>query len=204
MTHDVLIAGFGGQGILLMGHMLAEAALMENKQVSWLSSYGQEMRGGTANCSIIVSDERIGSPVVDAPSVLMPMNLPSLTKFEPSVQPGGVLIVNSSLVIEEPRRNDLKVFKVPMNDIAEEINPKSLNLVGLGALVANSKVVSKESALKAIDKMFSTKFANKPELLQMNLLAFERGYSYLANMDFAPLGECVASCASCQQSACAI
>ena len=179
MTHEVLMAGFGGQGILLMGQLLAEAALMENKQVSWMPSYGQEMRGGTAYCSVIISDDSIGSPLIDNPTLLVPMNLPSLLRFEPSLQPGGTMILNSSLVTEDPKRKDLNLYKVPMNDIAAQINPQTLNIVGLGTIVALGKVVERSSAIRAIENMFSKKFADKPKLMGLNLEAFEQGYGYI-------------------------
>jgi 2-oxoglutarate ferredoxin oxidoreductase subunit gamma len=177
MTHEITIAGFGGQGILLMGQLLAEAALLENKQVSWIPSYGQEMRGGTATCSVIISDERIGSPLIDHPTMLVTMNLPSLTRFEPTVCPGGVILLNSTLVNEDPKRTDVKVYKVPMNDIAAKINKQALNVVGLGCIVALSKAVGKASALKASDKTFGKKFADKPQLLASNKEAFEAGFT---------------------------
>ena len=178
MTHEIIISGFGGQGILLMGQLLAEAALLEDKQVSWIPSYGQEMRGGTAYCAVIISDERIGSPLVDSPTLLVPMNLPSLTRFEPQLRAGGILILNSSLVAEEPKRKDFTLHKVPMNDLAAQINPQTLNVVGLGAIVKLGKVVAKESALKAIDKTFGKKFADKPQVMASNKEAFEKGYNY--------------------------
>lgn len=178
MTHEIIISGFGGQGILLMGQLLAEAALLEHKQVSWIPSYGQEMRGGTANCTVIISDERIGSPLVDSPTLLVPMNLPSLTRFEPQLRAGGLLILNSSLVSEESKRKDVTIYKVPMNDLAAQINPQTLNVVGLGAIVALGKVVTKEAALKAMDKTFDKKFADKPDLMAANREAFEKGYTY--------------------------
>lgn len=178
MTHEILISGFGGQGILLMGQLLSEAALLEGKQVSWIPSYGQEMRGGTAYCSVIISDERIGSPLIDNPTLLVPMNLPSMTRFEPQMRAGGTMIINSSLVKEEPKRNDITVYKVPMNEIASKIHAQTLNVVGLGTVVALGKVVEKASAIKAIEKTFGKKFANKPKLMALNVDAFEQGYSY--------------------------
>ncbi len=178
MTHEIIISGFGGQGSLLMGQLLAEAALLEDKQVSWIPSYGQEMRGGTAYCSVIISDERIGSPLIDKPSLLVPLNLPSLTRFEPQMKAGGIMILNSSLVTEEPQRQDVTIHKVPMNDIAAKINPQTLNVVGLGAIVAIGKIVEKASAIKALEKTFGKKFADKPKVMAMNLDAFEQGFSY--------------------------
>lgn len=177
MTHEIIIAGFGGQGILLMGQLLAEAAQLEGKPVSWIPSYGHEMRGGTATCSVIISDEKIGSPLIDHPTLLVPMNRPSYLKYEPLARQGATMIMNSSLVDETPARKDLKVYKVPMNELAESISEKTLNVVGLGAVVALGKVVSKESAIKAIEKIFGKKFAGKPKVLAMNLEAFEKGFA---------------------------
>lgn len=179
-THEILFAGFGGQGILLMGQILAQAAIYDKKHVSWIPSYGHEMRGGTASCSVIISDEVIGSPLVDNPTLLVPMNQPSYAKFEPAVEEGGLIITNSTLVSVEPSgtgRSGVSLRQVPMNDIAASINEKALNIVGLGAVVALGKVVSKESALKAIDKVFGKKFAGKPQVLAMNKEAFEKGYA---------------------------
>lgn len=176
-THEILFAGFGGQGILLMGQILAQAAIYDKKNVSWIPSYGHEMRGGTASCSVIISDEVIGSPLVDNPTLLVPMNQPSYAKFEPAVEAGGMIIANSTLVSGVSSRGDISMRRVPMNDIAASINEKALNIVGLGAVVALGKVVSKESVLRAIDKVFGKKFADRPQVLAMNKDAFEKGYA---------------------------
>jgi 2-oxoglutarate ferredoxin oxidoreductase subunit gamma len=176
-TQEIIIAGFGGQGILLMGQLLAEAGQIEDKPVSWIPSYGHEMRGGTASCAVIISDEKIGSPLVEHPTLLVPMNKPSFLKFEPLVQSGGMMIMNSSMISDEPRRNDLSVHKIPMNKLAAEISEKTLNVIGLGAIVALSRVVAKESVCLAIEKLFGKKFADKPKVLAMNMEAFEKGYA---------------------------
>jgi 2-oxoglutarate ferredoxin oxidoreductase subunit gamma len=176
-TQEIIIAGFGGQGILLMGQLLAEAGQIENKPVSWIPSYGHEMRGGTASCAVIISDEKIGSPLVEHPTVLVPMNKPSFLKFEPLAQSGGMMIMNSSMIADTPNRSDLKVYKIPMNKLAAEINEKTLNIVGLGAIVALSKVVAKESVCQAITKLFGKKFKGKPKVLELNMEAFEKGYA---------------------------
>jgi 2-oxoglutarate ferredoxin oxidoreductase subunit gamma len=181
MTHEVILSGFGGQGIMLMGQLLTQAGLEENKQVSWLPSYGPEMRGGTAFCCVIISDDIVGSPAITYPSLLVPMNLPSMLRFEPQIREGGTMIVNSSLIAEEPKRTDITVYKVPMNDLASQLQSMQvLNIIGLGAIVAAAKVVSKEAALQAIDKTFGAKFASKPHLLDLNKQAFEQGMKAIA------------------------
>ncbi|WP_425060984.1 Pyruvate synthase subunit PorC [Sporomusa carbonis] len=176
MTHEIIMAGFGGQGVMLMGQLLTYAGMIENRQVSWIPSYGPEMRGGTANCSVIVSDEPIGAPIVSEPTVVVAMNLPSLDKFEPMIQPGGILIINSSLIEQDAKRTDIKAYQVPANDIAAELgNIKTANMVIVGALIGATGVVSNEAVLKAFAKMF----AKKPELLEINEQAIRRGMEYI-------------------------
>ncbi|MDR1396752.1 MAG: 2-oxoacid:acceptor oxidoreductase family protein [Desulfarculales bacterium] len=176
MTHEIILSGFGGQGVMLMGQLLTQAGLEEDKQVSWIPSYGPEMRGGTAFCSVIISNDIIGSPLISYPTLLVPMNLPSMRRFEPQLVKGGTMVLNSSLINEEPSRTDIAVFKIPMNDLATEMNNiQVLNIIGLGAIVAASEVVSQEAALKAIDKTFGEKFISKPHLLELNRQAFAKG-----------------------------
>ena len=135
MLEQSIFAGFGGQGVLLMGQLLAYAGMMEDKEVSWLPSYGPEMRGGTANCSVVVSDAEIASPVVNHADAVVIMNQPSLEKFEKMVKPGGVLIYNSDLVTYKNPRTDVKVIPVPANSVAAEMgNDKVANVIALGAL----------------------------------------------------------------------
>lgn len=172
MTSEIIMAGFGGQGIMMIGQLLTYAGMLENKQVSWIPSYGPEMRGGTANCSVIVSDEPIGAPIVSEPTALLAMNLPSLDKFEPQLQPGGIVIINSSLIERTVTRSDIKAYQVPANMIATELgNPKVANMVMLGALIAASGTVASETVIKAFAKMFAT----RPELLDINQQAIRRG-----------------------------
>ncbi|EAX46573.1 pyruvate/ketoisovalerate oxidoreductase, gamma subunit [Thermosinus carboxydivorans Nor1] len=172
MTHEIIMAGFGGQGVMLMGQLVTYAGMIEGKQVSWIPSYGPEMRGGTANCSVIVSDEAIGAPIVTEPTAVVAMNLPSLDKFESALLPGGVLIINSSLIERSSKRDDITVYRVPANDIAAELgNSKVANMVVLGALIAATGAVATTSVLKAFQKMF----AKKPELLAINEQAIHRG-----------------------------
>lgn len=172
MTHEIVMAGFGGQGVMLMGQLMTYAGMLESKHVSWIPSYGPEMRGGTANCSVIISDEPVGAPIVSEPTTVVAMNLPSLDKFEASLQAGGNLIINSSLIERGSKRSDVNVYLVPSNDIANELgNTKVANMVVLGAIIAATKAVSQESVLKAFAKMF----AKKPELLAINEQAIKRG-----------------------------
>jgi 2-oxoglutarate ferredoxin oxidoreductase subunit gamma len=172
MTHEIIMAGFGGQGVMLMGQLMTYAGMLENKHVSWIPSYGPEMRGGTANCSVIISDEPVGAPIVTEPTAVVAMNLPSLDKFEPLLQAGGSLIINSSLIERGAKRTDLKVYRVPSNDIANELgNAKVANMVVLGAVIAATGAVGYDSVLKAFAKMF----AKKPELLAVNEQAIRRG-----------------------------
>jgi 2-oxoglutarate ferredoxin oxidoreductase subunit gamma len=172
MTQEIILAGFGGQGVMVMGQLLTYAGMMEGKYVSWIPSYGPEMRGGTANCSVIISDEPVGAPIVTEPSAVVAMNLPSLDKFEPAVRPGGVVIINSSLIERGANRSDIKGFKIPSNDIAGELgNPRVANMVVLGAVIAATGAVKQESVVKAFAKMF----AKKPELLAINEQAIIRG-----------------------------
>ena len=173
MKHEIVMSGFGGQGVLLMGQILTYAGMLENKNVSWIPSYGPEMRGGTANCSVIITDGPTGSPMVDQPSAAVVLNLPSLDKFEPTVQPGGVLIVNSSLIDKPVKRTDIKVFRVPVNDIATELgNVKMANMVALGALIGATGAVEMDILFEA----FAKKFASKPKVIEANKVAIKKGY----------------------------
>ncbi|QDR80627.1 2-oxoacid:acceptor oxidoreductase family protein [Sporomusa termitida] len=176
MTHEIIMAGFGGQGVMLMGQLLTYAGMIEHKQVSWIPSYGPEMRGGTANCSVIIADEPIGAPIVSEPNLVIAMNLPSLDKFEPLLQPGGILIINSSLIERGAKRPDITAYQIPANEIAAELgNSKTANMVMLGAIIGAAQVVSADAVLKAFSKMF----AKKPELLAINESAIRRGIKYI-------------------------
>ena len=151
MILNMLIAGFGGQGVLFAGKFLAYKGLLEDRQVSWLPSYGPEMRGGTANCSVIVSDKDVASPLVDKADVIVAMNLPSLDKFEEHVKPGGLLVINSSIIDRKAVRDDVTVVYCDANGIAESIgNPKGANVAILGATLAKAPVTSVESMMEAI------------------------------------------------------
>jgi 2-oxoglutarate ferredoxin oxidoreductase subunit gamma len=174
METDVVIAGFGGQGVLLMGKMLAYAGMHEGKEVSYLPSYGPEMRGGTANCTVVISDRPVGSPVVARPRAVLAMNLPSLDKFETQVRPGGVLVVNTSLVNRQPERQDVTVVAVPASDIAIALeSPRSANMVALGAYLGVTRALPVEAVAEAIREAF----ARKPDAVEVNLRALEQGYA---------------------------
>jgi 2-oxoglutarate ferredoxin oxidoreductase subunit gamma len=173
MQNDVIIAGFGGQGVLLIGKMLAYAGMADGKEVSWLPSYGPEMRGGTCNCTVVISDKPVGSPVVERPRAAMVLNLPSLDKFESTVKPGGLLVINSSLINRGSSRSDLHVILVPANEIAMELgNPRGANMVALGAFLGATHAVS----LEAVDTLIRDTFAGKPRVIEVNLTALRRGY----------------------------
>ncbi|WP_295297492.1 2-oxoacid:acceptor oxidoreductase family protein [uncultured Brachyspira sp.] len=173
-TERLIFAGFGGQGVMSMGQMIAYAGMIENKHVTWCPSYGPEMRGGTANCSVVVSDELVGSPIVshDATAAVI-MNLPSLTKFEKDVLPNGVLLINSSLIEKKASRDDVRVAYVEANKIAGDIgNPKAANMVMLGALLTLQNIVSFDSIQQAFLKVFGER---KKEFLPGNEKALNAG-----------------------------
>ncbi|NOX45239.1 MAG: 2-oxoacid:ferredoxin oxidoreductase subunit gamma [Caldiserica bacterium] len=176
MEKSVVFAGFGGQGILLAGKVLARAGMNRGLEVTWLPSYGPEMRGGTANCTVVVADAPIGSPVVDRPDALVAMNAPSLDRFEPRVAEGGVIVVNSSLVKRGIGRPDVRAIPVPANDIAAELgNPRVINMVALGALVRALAVVSLEDVVAAMEEELRGK--GRDELIELNREALRRGFS---------------------------
>ncbi|OAA31881.1 2-oxoacid:ferredoxin oxidoreductase subunit gamma [Kosmotoga arenicorallina S304] len=174
MSENILIAaGFGGQGIMLLGQILATAAMYDNKHSTWLPSYGPEMRGGTANCTVVINDEPIGSPVTDTPGELIIMNIPSLLKFEPSLKENGLLILNTSVVDREPKRQDIDLVKIDANKVAEEIgSTKISNMVMLGAYIEKTGAVTVESVEKALRKKLTGK---KAALIELNLKAIESG-----------------------------
>lgn len=172
MTNEIIIAGFGGQGVLLMGQLLTYAGMTEGKNVSWLPSYGPEMRGGTANCNVIVSDDPVGSPVVTEADCVVVFNRPSLDKFESFLKPGGKLFVNSSLINKKTSRTDIGAYYLPASDAAMEIgNSKVLNVIMLGALLAATNVVKRESISDAIAKTFGA----KANLIAINEKALDEG-----------------------------
>ncbi|MBP6143922.1 MAG: 2-oxoacid:acceptor oxidoreductase family protein [Proteocatella sp.] len=174
MENKVICAGFGGQGVMSMGQLLAYAGMIEDKHVSWLPSYGPEMRGGTANCGVTVSDEEIGSPIItnDA-DIAIVMNLPSLIKFEKDVKPGGKIFVNSSLIEKKVERTDIEVYYIDANKIAADIgNIKAANLVMLGAVLKSTPIVDIESILEAFKKVFGP---SKEKFIPQNREALVKG-----------------------------
>ncbi len=178
MQKEIIIAGFGGQGVLFAGQLLAYAAMEYGKETTWIPSYGPEMRGGTANCTVIVSDEEIGSPVVRYPAGVIALNLPSLDKYEPLVSPGGVLVVNASMVNRPVTRTDILSVVIPASEIAERIGDKRMtNMVLLGGLLANLPVLPLEALEKAIA-------GHTPErhkkLLPLNIQALREGATFVA------------------------
>ena len=169
----ILLAGFGGQGILFTGKFLAYLGLMEDKAVSWLPSYGPEMRGGTANCSVILADERIGSPIVDAPDILVCMNLPSLDKFESAVVPGGQLFMDSALIARGTTRTDIQAFSIPSTQIASDRGMPSLaNMIMLGKVLKETKLCDRAMAEKVLRKIIPER---KMDLLAKNMEAIDLG-----------------------------
>jgi len=173
MAHEIVLAGFGGQGILFLGKMIASAGMLDGKQVSWIPSYGPEMRGGTANCSVVVSDRLIGMPVVPHPNVLVAMNRPSLEKFEPRMQPKGFLLVNKTLIEIRHTRQDIQAAYLEITGIAAQIgNPRLANVVALGALIWLVPIVTRASAIEALKMELSGK---KAALLDLNLQALDAG-----------------------------
>lgn len=181
MLEQIIISGFGGQGALFAGQLLTYAGLEEDRHVAWLPSYGPEMRGGTARCTVTISDEPIGSPITDTPSAVVALNPPSLEMFEPTVQPGGLLIVNSSIAKEDVQRDDLTTLRIPANDMARDEmgNERMANMILLGALVRATGVVALESVMTALKK-------NLPErrhhLLEPNREALQRGWDLAEEM----------------------
>lgn len=173
MAHEIIMAGFGGQGVMAMGKILAEAALKEGKNVSWLPSYGPEMRGGTANCNVIISEDPVGAPIVTEASAAIVMNRPSLDKFEKDVVPGGALIINSSLIDKKATRDDIKVYYVPANDIANELGTgKIANMVMLGAYLEISGAAKEDTIMEIITEIFSGK---KASVIPLNKEALLKG-----------------------------
>lgn len=174
METKIICAGFGGQGVMSMGQLLAYAGMLENKHVSWLPSYGPEMRGGTANCAVIVADGEIGSPVISNDAdVAIIMNLPSLTKFQNDVKPGGKIFINKSLIEQKVSRDDVDVYYIDANKIAEDSgNPKAANLVMLGSVLEKVQVVESESVLEAFKKVFGP---SKEKFIPLNREALKLG-----------------------------
>ena len=176
MSHSFLIAGFGGQGLLFAGKFLVYKGMLEGKEVSWLPSYGPEMRGGTANCSVIVSDDPVGSPIVDHPDVLMVMNLPSLDKYENAVQSGGMIFVDSTLIERKVKRTDVEVHYVPATQMATDAGiPTLANMLLTGKLMKEVPALCGGDWEAALKKVVS---ARHQELLAYNLKALQTGAAF--------------------------
>ncbi len=173
MIHQIIIAGFGGQGVMSMGQILTYAGMLEGKEVSWLPSYGPEMRGGTANCNVIVSEQPVGSPIVTKASAAIVMNRPSLEKFENSVALDGMLFVNTSLIDQKASRKDIQTFYIPANDVANQLGESRIaNMVILGAFLEKAKAVQIESVLESLKKVLGP---SKEHLIPINRRALEEG-----------------------------
>jgi 2-oxoglutarate ferredoxin oxidoreductase subunit gamma len=175
MHEEIIVSGFGGQGALFAGQVLTYAGMAEGHHVSWIPSYGPEMRGGTAHCTVILSDEVIGSPVVHRPSIAMVLNIPSMDRYEPLIQPGGLLIYNSSLITRTPTRTDIRAIAVPANDIAAELgDTRMANMVMVGALLAETGLVKPETVDAVLADHMSER---RRHLLEANKVALRRGMS---------------------------
>ncbi|WP_329903719.1 2-oxoacid:acceptor oxidoreductase family protein [Porphyromonas pogonae] len=173
MTYEIVIAGFGGQGVLSMGKILAYSGLMEGKEVSWMPSYGPEQRGGTSNVTVIVSDEPVSSPVVNEYDVVIVLNQPSLDKFEPKVKKGGILLFDSNGIHRKPERQDIKVYQIDATDEANNMgNQKVFNMLVLGALLKEAPIVTMESVEKGLKKSLPERHH---KLIPMNIDAIVRG-----------------------------
>jgi len=176
MQKEIIIAGFGGQGVLFSGQVMAYAAMDSGKEVTWIPSYGPEMRGGTANCTVVIADDEIGSPLVKNPPLAIALNLPSFDKYEDVLAPGGTLIVNQSMVDRGAKRSDIHVIQVPCNEIAEEIGDKKLvNMVAVGALLTALPELNVKDVEKALEAHLP---ARHKHLLPKNYEALKRGYDY--------------------------
>lgn len=175
-TTQILIAGFGGQGVLFAGKVLAYLGLTDGKNVSWLPSYGPEMRGGTANCSVILSDFPVGSPIVSNPDVLFAMNLPSLDKYENACASGAKLIIDSTLIGRKVERDDVDAYYIPATSMAAEIGAPTLaNMIMLGKMIKETGIIKLEDVEKGLKKVIPAK---KADMLGLNMKAIETGYNF--------------------------
>ena len=173
MKYEIISSGFGGQGALTIGKFIAKAAMKEGKHVSWLPSYGPEMRGGTANVSAVISDKMIASPIVSFPDILIALNQPSIDKFGVDLKEGGLMIINTDMCPKGTDRTDVDVVAVPMNQIAKEIgNPKVLNMIAIGIIIGKKNLIKYETIEADLTAFLEKK---NPELLKANLLAIQKG-----------------------------
>ena len=176
MTHQILIAGFGGQGVLFAGKFLAYKGMVEDKNISWLPSYGPEMRGGTANCSVVLSDMPVGSPIITNPDVLVAMNLPSLQKFVDAVAPGGKIIIDSTLIDAKVERTDVEVFYIPATQMAKDAGFATLaNMILTGKVLKEINSVAWEGNKETLESFIPAK---KAGLIDINCKALQAGYDF--------------------------
>ena len=176
MTHQILIAGFGGQGVLFAGKFLAYKGMVEDKNISWLPSYGPEMRGGTANCSVVLSDMPVGSPIITAPDVLVAMNLPSLQKFVDTVVPGGKIFIDSTLIEAKVERTDVEVFYIPATQMAKDAGFSTLaNMILMGKVIKETGAVRFDNNLETLKSFIPAK---KEKLIDINCQALQAGYDF--------------------------
>jgi len=181
VNHEILMAGFGGQGIMLMGQMLTYAGMKDDRHVSWMPSYGPEQRGGTANCGVVISDEPVASPVVSEPTVCVVMNEPSLAKFADSVSEGGYLLINESLIQGQVDRNDIQVIRIPVTDEAEKVgNVRVANMIMLGALAEATGVVTVEQLKDVLSDVLPER---RHSFIPINIRALERGAELVSRSD---------------------
>ena len=177
MLIKTVFSGFGGQGVIMMGYLFAMTGMYEEKNVTCLPSYGAEVRGGTANCTVVISTEEIASPIASEPEFAVLMNNPSLFRFQNQVQSGGAIFLNSNMIETKPIRSDLKVFEIPVNDLAKQLNEEKVaNIIMLGAFIKKSRLVSLETTVRAIKDTFSNR---NQAILKMNESALSLGYDYL-------------------------
>ena len=179
--YNIIIAGFGGQGVMVIGNLLAHAAMKESKHVTYLPVYGVEMRGGTANCTVVISSQQIGSPVVGRPHAAIVMNLPSLIKYEPRVLPDGLLLINTSLIdVKEASRKDIEILSIPVNEIAiDHGNPKLANMVALGAFNEKTQLVQINSLFESLEKVMDERYHH---LIPSNIKAIQIGAEFVQSL----------------------
>ena len=179
LYEELIIAGFGGQGVMLAGKLLAQSAMMSGYQLTYMPSYGAEVRGGTANCMVVVADEPIASPLVSNPNTLIAMNKASYKKFAPRIKSGGLLVVNSSRVHEIEQRDDIEILEIPADDIAGELDsPKSANMVALGAYLQKRGLINPNSAAKCLTDVLSPRYH---QTIPINKQAILRGAEFVKN-----------------------
>ena len=180
MHQEIVFSGFGGQGALFAGQIITYAGMDAGKEVTWIPSYGPEMRGGTANCTVVVSDEPIGSPIIRNPTVAVVLNPESMDKYEPLVAPGGLLVINSTLVRRETRRRDIEAIRIPANELAVELgNVKMANIVLLGGMLAQQPIVSLQAIEETLDKYLT---GAKRRFIEPNKRALRTGAGYVHKM----------------------